>query len=323
MNHERIESSPSVTALGSADVHPVNVAPAVRRALDEHHPVVAMESTVYSTLGLPADAGAEALERSRAACAERGVTPAITAVVDGVAVVGLTDDDHDRLHAATTKVAERDLPVALAQSVEFGATTVSATVALAALVGIGVFATGGIGGVHREVAETGDVSADLDAIARHPVVTVCSGAKAFLDLPRTLEHLERLSVPVLGWRTDEFPAFYAHTSGLRLAHRVESAIEVAAVHQARRHLGGGGTVLAVPVPAGVGLDRAELDAMIDQAQRSAARSGVVGPAITPHVLAAIAGATDGRAVAANVELVVHNAEVAADVAVALAAAPAP
>ncbi len=304
-------------------MHPVNVAPAVRRALDEHRPVVAMESTVYSTLGLPSDAGAEALQRSRTACTERGVTPAITAIVDGVAVVGLSDGDHARLHAATTKVAERDLPVALAQTVEFGATTVSATVALASLVEIGVFATGGIGGVHRDVTETGDVSADLGAIARHPVITVCSGAKAFLDLPRTLEHLERLSVPVLGWQTDEFPAFYARTSGLRLSHRVESAIEVAAVHRARQHLGGGGTVLAVPVPSGVGLDRSELDDIMDQAQRTAVRSGVVGPAITPHVLATIADATDGRAVAANVELVVHNAEVAADVAVALAAAPTP
>jgi pseudouridine-5'-phosphate glycosidase len=189
-------------------------------------------------------------------------------------------------------------------------------------VGINVFATGGIGGVHRDVAETADISADLGAIARHPVVTVCSGAKAFLDLPRTLEHLEMLSVPVLGWQTDDFPAFYAHTSGLRLAHRVEGAIEVAAVHQARRHLGGGGTVLAVPVPTEVGLDRVELDDIMDQAQRSAVLAGVVGPAITPHVLSAIASATEGRTVAANVELVVHNAEVAADVAVALAAAPA-
>ena len=302
-------------------MHPVTVAPDVRRALDEHRPVVAMESTVYSSLGLPAEAAAEALERSRTACTSRGVIPAVTAVVDGVALVGVGDDDRDRLHAATTKVAERDLPVAIAQSVGFGATTVSATVTLAALVGIGVFATGGIGGVHRDVAETGDVSADLSAISRHPVVTVCSGAKAFLDLPRTLEHLERLAVPVLGWQTDEFPAFYAHTSGLRLHHRVEGAIEVAAVHRSRRHLGGGGTVLAVPVPADVGLDQAELDEIMDRAQRSAARSGVVGPAITPHVLATIARATDGRAVAANVELVVHNAEVAADVAVALAAAP--
>ena len=282
-----------------------------------------MESTVYSTLGLPADAGAEALERSRTACAQRGVTAAITAVVDGVATVGVSPADDARLLAATTKVAERDLAVAMAGRVEFGATTVSASLTLAAQAGIGVFATGGIGGVHRDVTASGDVSADLCAIARHPVVTVCSGAKAFLDLPRTLEHLEMLSVPVLGWQTDEFPAFYAHTSGLRLAHRVEGAIEVAAVHRARLQLGGGGTVLAVPVPAEVGLERAELEDIMDQAQRSAVGSGVVGPALTPHVLGTIAAATDGRAVAANVELVVHNAEVAADVAVALAAAPSP
>ena len=303
-------------------MHAVTIAPDVRLALDEHRPVVAMESTVYSTLGLPPDAGAEALDRSQAACAARGVTPAITAVVDGVATVGLAAAHHDRMHTAATKVAERDLGVAIAHRVEFGATTVSASLALAAQAGIGVFATGGIGGVHRDVEQSGDVSADLDAIARHPVVTVSSGAKAFLDLPRTLEHLEMLSVPVLGWQTDDFPAFYAHTSGLRLSHRVEGAIEVAAVHRARVQLGGGGTVLAVPVPPDVGLERAELEDIMEQAQRSAVSSGVIGPAITPHVLSAIAAATDGRAVAANVELVVHNAEVAADVAVALAAAPA-
>lgn len=304
-------------------MHAVVVAPAVRAALDEHRPVVAMESTVYSTLGLPGDAGAEALERSLAACADRGVTTAITAVVDGVATVGVDRADHARLHAATTKVSERDLAVAVAQRVEFGATTVSASLTLAARAGIGVFATGGIGGVHREVTRSGDVSADLAAIARHPVLTVCSGAKAFLDLPRTLEHLEMLSVPVLGWRTRDFPAFYAHASGLRLDHRVEGAIEVAAVHQAHRHLGGGGVVLAVPVPADVALDLTELETIIEQAESSAVASGVVGPAITPYVLGAIAGATEGRAVTANIELVVHNAEVAADVAVALAAAPSP
>jgi pseudouridine-5'-phosphate glycosidase len=304
-------------------VRSVTIASEVQRALDQHRPVVAMESTVYSTLGLPSHAGAEALERSQAACAQRGVTAAITAVVDGVATVGVSPADYPRLHSATTKVAERDLAVALADQVEFGATTVSASLALAAQAGIGVFATGGIGGVHRDVAESGDVSADLGAIARHPVVTVCSGAKAFLDLGRTLEHLEMLSVPVLGWQTHEFPAFYAHTSGLRLAHRVEGAIEVAAVHRARLQLGGGGTVLAVPVPSEFGLEHAELEDIMDRAQRSAVSNGVVGPAITPHVLGTIAAATDGRAVAANVELVVHNAEVAADVAVALAAAPSP
>ncbi|MFA9566192.1 MAG: pseudouridine-5'-phosphate glycosidase, partial [Acidimicrobiales bacterium] len=255
-------------------MHAVTIAPDVQRALDHHRPVIAMESTVYSTLGLPADAGAEALERSRAACAQRGVTAAITAVVDGVATVGVSPADDARLLAATTKVAERDLAVAMAGRVEFGATTVSASLTLAAQAGIGVFATGGIGGVHRDVTASGDVSADLGAIARHPVVTVCSGAKAFLDLPRTLEHLEMLSVPVLGWQTDEFPAFYAHTSGLRLAHRVEGAIEVAAVHRARLQLGGGGTVLAVPVPSEVGLERAELEDIMDQAQRSAVGSGV-------------------------------------------------
>ncbi len=302
-------------------MQPVAVAPTVQEALDDHRPVVALESTVYSTLGLPPDASAEALERTLAACGERGVTPAITAIIDGVARVGIAASDFPRLHHASTKVAERDLAVAVANQVEFGATTVSASLALAAHCGIVVFATGGIGGVHRDATSSGDISADLGAISRHAVVTVSSGAKAFLDLPRTLEHLEMLSVPVLGWQTDEFPAFYAHSSGLLVDHRVEGAIQVAAVHRTRQQLGGGGTLLAVPVPPEVALDRGELEEIIDRAQRSAVHSGVIGPAVTPRVLAAIAAATDGRSVAANIELVVHNAEVGADVAVALAAAP--
>ena len=196
--------------------------------------------------------------------------PAVTAVLDGRARVGIDPAEHDRILGPARKAAERDLPVAVAQRWEFGATTVSASVALAAAAGIAVFATGGIGGVHRGAELTGDVSADLDAIAHHPVVTVCAGAKAFLDLPRTLEYLETAGVPVLGWRHDWFPAFYTRSSGLPVPHRVESAAEVAAV-LANRSRPATGVLLTVPIPEADELDAAELDAVLAAALADAER----------------------------------------------------
>jgi len=209
-------------------------------------------------------------------------------------------------------------PVALAQCWELGATTVSASLALAAAAGVAVFATGGIGGVHRGSEITGDVSADLDAIAHHPLVTVCAGAKAFLDLPRTLELLETIGVPVLGWRHDWFPAFYTRSSGLRVPHRVESAAEVAAV-LANRSRPDGGVLLTVPIPVADELDPAALDAVLAGALADADAAGITGAAVTPFVLGRIADATAGRSVPANLALAEHNAAVAAEIAVAVAA----
>jgi pseudouridine-5'-phosphate glycosidase len=181
-----------------------------------------------------------------------------------------------------------------------------------------VFATGGIGGVHRGTG--GDVSADLGELARHPIVTVCAGAKAFLDLPRTLEHLETLGVAVLGYRTDELPAFTLRSSGLRLAHRVEHVDELAAVVRAQRALGRTtGVVLAVPIPPDAALAPADVDAATEAALSDAAARGLTGAAVTPFVLGRLAASTDGRTVAANLALAEHNASVAAHLAVALAA----
>ncbi|MFM8648768.1 MAG: pseudouridine-5'-phosphate glycosidase, partial [Actinomycetota bacterium] len=199
-----------------------------------------------------------------------------------------------------------------AQRWAFGATTVSASLAIAAAAGITVFATGGIGGVHRGSEITGDVSADLDAIARYDVVTVCAGAKAFLDLARTLELLETIGVPVLGWCHDWFPAFYTRSSGLRVAHRVDSAAEVAMSHRARSR---GGTLLTVPIPEADQLDQATLDQVVDEALRHCAETGITGPGVTPFVLARIGEATAGRSVPANLALAENNAAVAARVAV--------
>ena len=219
----------------------------VRAALDAGAAIVALESTIFSNLGLPSPANGEALERSLAAIRGAGAVPAVTAVLDGVARIGLESTEHERILGTARKAAERDLAVAVAQRWPFGATTVSASVAIAAAVGVSVFATGGIGGVHRGAHVSGDISADLDALAAHPVITVSAGAKAFLDLGRTLEYLETRGVPVLGWRHDWFPAFYTRSSGLPVPHRVEDAATVAGVFAARAR--DVGVLVAVPIPA--------------------------------------------------------------------------
>jgi pseudouridylate synthase len=293
------------------------LAPVVARALADDVPVVALESTIFSNLGLPSPANREALDRCIVAVEEGGAVAAVTAVLDGAARVGIAPAEHERILGQARKVAERDLAVALAQHWDFGATTVSASVALAAAAGISVFSTGGIGGVHRAADVSGDISADLDALAHHPVVTVCAGAKAFLDLHRTLEYLETAGVPVLGWRHDWFPAFYTRSSGLPVPHRVETAAEVAAVlrHRSRPE---SGVLVAVPIPVEAELDASELDAVVARALADSEASGIVGAAVTPFVLDRIAAATAGRSVPANLALAEHNAAVAAEIAVALA-----
>ena len=289
----------------------------VRAALEGGLPVVALESTIFSHLGLPSPANREALDRCTLAIRAGGAVPAVTAVLDGEVRLGLDDADAERILGIARKAAERDVGVAVGQRWPFGATTVSASVAIAAAAGVPVFATGGIGGVHRGAEITGDISADLDAIAAHPVITVSAGAKAFLDLARTLEFLETAGAAVLGWRTDEFPAFYTRTSGLEVPHRVESADEVARVFEARSRPASG-MLLAVPIPADDELDRIELDRVLAAALAECDASGIVGAAVTPFVLGRIAEATQGRSVPANLALAEHNAQVAAEVAVAIA-----
>ncbi len=289
----------------------------VRAAVDERRPVVALESTIFSHLGLPSPHNREALERCLAAVRAGGAIPAVTAVLDGVVRLGLTDDEHERILGPARKAAERDVAVAVGQRWDLGATTVSASVAIAAAGGVSVFATGGIGGVHRGSELTGDISADLDAIASHPVITVSAGAKAFLDLPRTLEFLETAGAPVLGWQHDWFPAFYTRSSGLPVPHRVESADEVARIFAARSRPASG-ILLTVPIPEAAELDAAELDDVLTDALAECNRAGIAGAAITPFVLGRIGAATEGRSVPANLALAEHNAAVAAEIAVALA-----
>jgi len=291
----------------------------VATALADGRPVVALESTIFSGLGLASPANRECLERCVAAIRSGGGVPALTAVIDGVAVVGVDPVEEDRVLGGEAKVAARDLPAALAQRLDVGVTTVSATVTLAAHAGVEVFATGGIGGVHRGSELSHDVSHDLTAMARHPVVTVSAGAKAFLDLAATLEQLETLGVPVVGWRTDRFPAFYTRDSGLGVTTRVDHAAEVAGMVRASARLGHpGGILVANPIPEAAELDAARIDAALQAGLDEVERRGLRGPAVTPVVLGAIAQATDGDSIPANLALAEHNAVVAVEIAAALA-----
>ena len=290
---------------------------AVADAIESGQPVVALESTIFSNLGLPSPANEEALTRTLAAVANAGAVPAVTAVIDGNVHVGLEEIMHERILGVATKTAERDLAVAVANRWPVGATTVSASLAIAARAGIAVFATGGIGGVHHGSAETGDVSADLGAIARFPVLTVSAGAKAFLDIPGTLEHLEMLSVPVIGYQTDTFPMFYARSSGLPVPLRLDTPGAVASLLRERLQWGGG-ALLGVPIPETAALSSAEIQGAMSGALEEASRSGIVGAAVTPFVLGRISEALDGKNIPANLALSENNARVAAEVAVAFA-----
>ena len=285
----------------------------VAAAIASHKAVVALESTIFSNLGLPSPANGEALERCISVIRTCGAVPAITAVLDGVPRVGLAESEHERILGTARKVAERDLAVAIGERWSFGATTVSASLALAAAAGIRVFATGGIGGVHRGAELHGDVSADLPALARHSVVTVSAGAKSFLDLPRTLEMLETLGVPVIGHQCSEFPAFTVVSSGLRLAHRIDDLDALARVASVRLNIGGG-MLVCMPVPEAEAIDANIMNAAIAQALSEAERKGVSGPAVTPIVLAEIAQETSGEAVRANLALAENNAGLAAEIA---------
>jgi pseudouridine-5'-phosphate glycosidase len=294
----------------------VTVSHAVSEALSARRPVVALESTIFSNLGLPAPANGEALRRCMKAVREGGAEPAVTAILDGRARVGLEPGEEQRILTGSRKIAERDIAVALAQGLPVGVTTVSASTALAHAAGIRVFATGGIGGVHRGAELSGDISADLDALANYPVITVCAGAKAFLDLARTLEYLETAGVPVLGWQHDWFPAFYLRSSGLPVPHRVETAQVVADVLRFRMRARTG-VLLAVPIPAADEPDPAVLDRALDAAVKACAAEGVTGAAVTPFVLAEIERQTAGTSVPANLALAENNARVAAAVAAAV------
>ena len=298
----------------------LRVAREVSEALAAGRPVVALESTVIAH-GLPRPANVEVALAMEAAVRAEGATPATIALLDGRICVGLSAEEITRLgeEPGVWKASRRDLGVALARRAT-AATTVAGTLACAALAGVRVFATGGVGGAHRGAATSFDISADLPELARDPVITVCAGAKAILDLPLTLEYLETHGVPVIGYQTDELPAFYTLESGLRTPHRTESPQDVAEIAHAQWRSGlGGGLLVTAPIPAEHALPRAAMEAAVERSLAEAATAGVSGPRLTPWLLARVAELTGGESVAANRALLLNNAAIAARIAVALAA----
>ncbi|MDQ2674103.1 MAG: pseudouridine-5'-phosphate glycosidase [Chloroflexota bacterium] len=291
----------------------------VSSALAEGRPVVALESSLISQ-GLPVPHNLETALASEAAIREAGAVPATTALEGGRFIVGADRAVLERLadpKRSIAKAASRDIGPLLAGR-RLASTTVSATMRAAHLAGIAVFATGGIGGVHRGASQSFDVSSDIDELAATPVAVVCAGAKSILDLPATLELLETRRVPVVGYGTDELPAFYSTSSGLRLPHRVDSAQEAAAAIAAHRSIPGVGGILVVqPPPADLALDRAEVDGWIREALADADREGISGGAVTPHLLGHLARASEGRTLRVNIALIVANAGLAGRIASAL------
>lgn len=290
-------------------------------AIEGGRPVVALESSLIAQ-GLPAPDNLTTALAAEAEVRTRGAVPATTAIQEGRVVVGADQALLERLADPATpvaKAASRDLGPLLATR-RLGSTTVSATVRAAHAAGVALVATGGIGGVHRGAERSFDVSSDIDELAATPVGVVCSGAKAILDLPATLELLETRRVPVVGLRTAELPAFYAASSGLPLAHRVDSAEQAAAALAAHRSLpGAGGLLLVQAPPPDVAIPAEEVEGWIAAALNAAAADGMRGADVTPYVLSRVASASGGRALRANIGLIVANAGAAADVAVALRA----
>lgn len=292
----------------------------VKEALDAGRPVVALESTIISH-GFPYPANVESARECERIAREEGVVPATIAVIGGQLAVGLSESEIEHLGTdrETPKASRRDLPMLLASGSN-GATTVAGTMAVAAMAGISVFATGGIGGVHRGAERSFDISADLEELARTSLAVVSAGAKAVLDIGLTLEYLETRGVPVLGYQTDVFPAFYTRDSGFPVDARLESADDIAAVLQAKWETGlAGGVLVANPISEEYALESAEIESTIAAALTEAREGGVRGKAITPFLLARIHELTGGASETANKALVWSNVRLASAIATALAA----
>jgi len=298
----------------------LRIAPEVAAALASGQAVVALESTLI-THGLSYPANVDAARRSEAAVRANGAIPATVAVHDGIILVGIDDAQLEGLAQAVepVKVARQNLSAQLLRP-GWAGTTVSATMIAAHRAGIRLFATGGIGGVHRGGQDSLDISSDLDELGRTPVTVVCAGPKSILDVGRTLEVLETRGVPVVGYGTSDLPGFYSRDSGHPVPIRVDTAEEAARLILTHDRLGlGSGILITVPLPEADAIPRAEIEAAIDQAVRETDAAGIHGPASTPAVLARVAALTGGRSVAANLALIEHDAAVAAQIAVALAA----
>jgi pseudouridylate synthase len=296
----------------------LNFSSEVQAARDAGQPLVALESTII-THGLPQPRNLEVALQAEQHVRDLGAVPATIAVMDGALHIGLSEQQLERLSKATNvwKLSRADLAVAISQGVT-GATTVAATMIAAHLAGISVFATGGIGGVHRGAEMDFDVSADLEELAKTPVIVVSAGAKAILDLPKTLEVLETKGVPVIGYQTNELPAFWSRESGLSAPLRLDAPAEIAAAFQMRKALGiEGGQLIANPVPKEMEIAASFINPAIDAAIALANQNGVKGKAVTPFLLSEVLKATDGRSLETNVALLLNNCRLAAEVAKAL------
>jgi pseudouridine-5'-phosphate glycosidase len=294
----------------------------VRAALGASRPLVALESTIIAH-GMPYPHNVETARALEDIIRNKGAVPATIAIIGGEVKVGLSPEELDRFGREgrnIAKVSVRDLPYIVGMRKD-GATTVASTMRIAEMAGIHVFATGGIGGVHRGAEKTFDISADMTEFAASDVAVVTAGAKAILDLALTLETLETLGVPVIGFGADVFPAFYSRESSHAVPMRCDSAAEVAAVMRAKWSMGlKGGLVIANPIPAEAEIPAAEIAPVIEAAVRRAEAQGIAGKALTPFLLAEIAGVTEGRSLTANIALVKHNAAAAAEIAVAFSGA---
>ena len=297
----------------------LDVAPEVAEALAAGKPVVALESTIISH-GMPYPKNVETALLVEQTIRENGAVPATIAVIGGRLKAGLSKDEIEHLGKsgrAVAKASRRDLPVLVARG-EDGATTVTTTMIIAHMAGIKIFATGGIGGVHRGAEVTMDISADLEELAQTPVMVVCAGAKSILDLGLTLEYLETKGVPVIGYGTEELPAFYTRKSGFGVDYRVDSPEELAAIFKAQRNLDyKGGMLVTNPIPEEYAMDKTIIDAAIEKALSEAKEQGIHGKETTPFLLAKVVELTGGDSLESNIKLVLNNAKVAARTAACL------
>ncbi len=298
---------------------PLDLSADAANALKTRKPIVALESTLI-THGMPYPENLKTARMLEETVRAAGATPATIAIIEGRFKVGLAPAELERLaelSGGVVKASRRDLAPVAARRGSAG-TTVAATMFIAELAGIEIFATGGIGGVHRGAEQTFDISADLNELARTKVAVVCAGAKSILDIDKTLEYLETLGVPVIGYRCDEFPAFYARTSGVKLDHRCEGVLDLARMIRLQREIGPGGMLIDNPIPEDEALDARVIDHRIVEAVAEASVRGIARKEVTPYLLGRVVELTEGRSLEANIALVKNNAALAAAVAVELA-----
>ena len=293
----------------------MKINPEVIKALKENKPVVALESTIISH-GMPYPKNVETALLVEKTILDNGAVPATIGIIDGEPIVGMTHEEIEEFgkRKGILKASRLDLPVIYVKKL-WAATTVAATMIIAAQAGIEVFVTGGIGGVHRGANETMDISADLQELAKTNVAVICAGAKAILDLPLTMEYLETMGVPVLGYQTEELPAFYTRESGLKVNYKVDTPKEIALIMKEKKENAlNGGILITNPIPKEYALDKKVIDKAIEEALNKAEQQGIKGKAVTPFLLKTIVELTDGESLESNIKLVLNNAVLGAQIA---------